>query len=147
MIRWWNGRKHTGLFITLTFKDRDFTENTIYEKLLNDKLPANLGYVYENVVAQTLVAKGHKLYYHTFPNPATHHNYEVDFLIADGVKICPVEVKSSTYKTHASLDAFNSKYSSNIKTEYLLYTKDYQRDGQVICLPVYMAQFLWYMSK
>lgn len=132
----------TGLFITLVFKDKDFTENIIYEKLLNDKLPANLGYVYENIIAQTLVAKRHKLYYHTFLNPISRHNYEVDFLIADDDKICPIEVKSSTYKTHASLDAFNQKYSSHIKTEYLLYTKDYQKDGQVICLPMYMAQFL-----
>ena len=132
----------TGLFITLAFKDRDFTENIIYEKLLNDKLPANLGYVYENIIAQTFVAKGRMLYYHTFLNPISRHNYEVDFLLTDGAKICPVEVKSSTYKTHASLDAFSSKYSSHIKTEYLLYTKDYQRDGQVNCLPMYMAQFL-----
>ncbi|MBO7541184.1 MAG: ATP-binding protein, partial [Bacteroidales bacterium] len=42
----------TGLFVTLAFWDKDFTENTIYQKLLTDKLDANLGYVYENVVAQ-----------------------------------------------------------------------------------------------
>lgn len=34
----------TGLFTTLAFKDKDFTENVIYEKLLNDKLSSNLGY-------------------------------------------------------------------------------------------------------
>ena len=37
----------TGMFVTLAFKDKDFTDNIIYEKLLNDKLSANLGYVYE----------------------------------------------------------------------------------------------------
>ena len=55
----------TGLFVTLQFKDRDFTENTIYEKLLNDKLSTNLGYLYENAVAQILTANGHDLFYYT----------------------------------------------------------------------------------
>lgn len=35
----------TGLFTSLVFKDKDFTENVVYEKLLNDKLSANLGYL------------------------------------------------------------------------------------------------------
>ena len=48
----------TGLFITLAFWDKSYTENVIYEKLLSDKLSANLGYVYENLVAQMLIAAG-----------------------------------------------------------------------------------------
>ena len=39
------------------FRDKKYTENTIYNKLLSDKLEANLGYVYENVVAQMLVRR------------------------------------------------------------------------------------------
>lgn len=132
----------TGLFTTLMFKDKNFTENTIYEKCLSKKSPANLGYLYENAVAQTLVANGHNLYYHTFMNPASKHNYEIDFLISKGNKICPIEVKSSTYKTHSSLDAFSEKYTGRIADKYLLYTKDYQKDDDVECLPVYMAGFL-----
>ena len=54
----------TGLFVTLMFKDQDFAENIIYEKLLNDKLSANLGYLYENAVAQTLAANENKLFYY-----------------------------------------------------------------------------------
>ena len=84
----------TGLFTTLMFKDRDFTENVIYEKLLDDKLGANLGYLYENAVAQCLTANGHGLFYHTFLNEKSRHNYEVDFLLAEKNKICPIEVKS-----------------------------------------------------
>lgn len=53
-----------------------------------------------------LKAAGHELHYYTFPTESGKHNYEVDFLIADSDKICPVEVKSSGYKAHASLDAF-----------------------------------------
>ena len=96
----------TGLFITLAFKDKDFTENIIYQKLMSDKLDANLGYVYENMVAQMLTASGNKLFYYTFPTETGKHNYEIDFLLSRGNKICPIEVKSSGYKRHASLDAF-----------------------------------------
>ena len=132
----------TGLFTTLMFKDRDFTENEIYEKLLGDKLSANLGYLYENVVAQILTATGNELFYHTFMNPTSRHNYEVDFLITRKNKICPLEVKSSGYKKHASLDYFCEKYASRILKKYLVYTKDYAKDQDVICLPVYMLPFI-----
>lgn len=132
----------TGLFVTLAFKDRDFTENIIYEKLLSGRLGVNLGYLYENAVAQTLVAGGNELFYHTFLNPASRHNYEIDFLLAKKNKICPIEVKSSGYKTHASLDAFSQKYSDRILEKYLLYTKDARKDKDVLCLPIYMTQFL-----
>ena len=132
----------TGLFTTLMFKDRDFTENIIYEKLLNDKLNANLGYLYENVIAQILTANGDELFYHTFLNPSSRHNYEIDFLITRKNKICPLEIKSSGYKKHASLDRFSEKYSARILDKYLIYTKDYAKDQDVICLPVYMTPFL-----
>ena len=132
----------TGLFTTLMFKDKDFTENIIYEKLLNDKLSANLGYLYENVVAQILTSNGNELFYHTFMNENTRRNYEIDFLLARKNKICPLEVKSSGYKTHASLDAFSKKFSDRILDKFLVYTKDYSKDKDIICLPVYLTQFL-----
>lgn len=132
----------TGLFVTLAFWDRKFTDNTIYHKLLSDKLSTDLGYVYENVVAQMLKATGHELYYYTFPTESGKHNYEVDFLIADGDKVSPIEVKSSGYKAHTSLDAFCLKFSSRIRNKYLVYTKDLRKDEDVLYLPVYMTMFL-----
>lgn len=132
----------TGLFVTLAFWDKKFTDNTIYHKLLSDKLSADLGYVYENAIAQMLKASGHELYYYTFPTDSGKHNYEVDFLIADGDKISPIEVKSSGYKTHASLDAFCQKFSARIKNKYLIYTKDMHREEDVQYLPAYMTMFL-----
>jgi hypothetical protein len=132
----------TGLFITLAFKDKDFTDNLIYQKLLNDKLSTNLGYVYENMIAQMLRATGKQLYYHTIPTAEGKKYYEVDFLIADGHKVTPIEVKSSGYRTHASLDAFCSKFSDRIQRKYLIYTKDLQRIGDVDYIPVYMTMFL-----
>ena len=132
----------TGLFITLAFKDKDFTENIIYQKLMSDKLDANLGYVYENMVAQMLTASGNKLFYYTFPTETGKHNYEIDFLLSRGNKICPIEVKSSGYKRHTSLNVFCQKFSSRVLQRYLIYTKDLQKDEQTLFLPVYLTQFL-----
>ena len=132
----------TGLFVTLAFWDKDITENVIYEKLLSDKLSANLGYVYENMVAQILTATGNKLFYHTWPTENSNHNYEVDFLLSRGSKIWPIEVKSSGYKTHASLDAFCKKFSDRISNRYLIYTKDFKKDEATTLLPVFMTVFL-----
>lgn len=131
----------TGLFVTLAFWDKDFTENIIYNKLLSDKLSAHMGYVYENLVAQMLRALGDRLFYYTFPKDKTHF-YEIDFLLSRGNKLCPIEVKSSGYKTHASLDAFCQKYSDRIGQRYLIYTKDLQKDEQTLLLPVYMTPLL-----
>jgi len=131
----------TGLFITLAFWDKEHTENIIYQKLLSDKLSANLGYVYENVVAQMLATAGNKLFYYTWPKDATH-NYEIDFLLSRGTKLHPIEVKSSGYNTHKSLDEFCKKFSQLIDKRYLIYTKDLQKDKETLLLPVYMTSFV-----
>ncbi|MBR0176965.1 MAG: ATP-binding protein [Bacteroidales bacterium] len=132
----------TGLFVTLAFWDKDITENVIYDKLLSDKLPTNLGYVYENVVAQMLTASGNRLFYHTWPSETSNHNYEVDFLLSRGTKLWPLEVKSSGYRTHKSLDEFCRRFSDRIGNRYLVYTKDYGKDAETVLLPVFMAMFL-----
>ena len=132
----------TGLFVTLSFWDKSFTDNMLYQKLLNDKLSADLGYVYENVVAQMLVAEGNELYYYTFQSQTSHHKHEIDFLLSRDSKICPIEVKSSNYKRHASFDEFCKKFSSRILHKYLIYTKDLRKEQDVLYLPTYMVQFL-----
>jgi len=132
----------TGLFITLAFWDKDITDNVIYQKLLSDKLSSDLGYVYENVVAQQLKAGGNELYYHTWPTPSGKHNYEIDFLLSRNNKLCPIEVKSSGYKAHASLDEFCKKFSSEILQRYLVYTKDLRKDENTLFVPIYMVPFL-----
>ena len=132
----------TGLFVTMAFWDNEVTENIIYQKLLSDKLASDLGYVYENVIAQMLRAKGDKLYYHTWPTPSGKHNYEIDFLLSRGFKLCPIEVKSSGYKAHVSMDEFCKKFSQHIGLKYLLYTKDLRKDDDLWLLPVYMTLFI-----
>lgn len=131
----------TGLFVTLAFWDKDFTENIIYDKLLSDKLSVNLGYVYENLIAQMLVASGNRLFYHTWKKDEKHY-YEIDFLLSRVAKLCPVEVKSSGYKAHASLDAFCDKYSARVGSRYLIYTKDLTKDNGTTLLPAYMTPLL-----
>ncbi len=63
----------------------------------------------------------------------------VDFLVSKGMKLCHMEVKSSGYRTHASLDAFRRKYSERISHSYLAYTKDLSREGDFTYLPAYMV--------
>ena len=132
----------TGLFITLAFWDKDVTENILYQKLLSDKLSADLGYVYENIVAQMLVAAGNKLFYHTWRSKTSNHNYEVDFLLSRGSKLWPLEVKSSGYQAHKSLDEFCKKYSEHVGNRYLIYTKGLKKDQATTLLPVFMTMFL-----
>lgn len=131
----------TGLFITMAFWDKSYTDNDIYKRLLLDKLNADLGYVFENVVAQMLKAAGHELFYYTWPAP-NKKNYEIDFLISNKNKISPIEVKSSGYTAHKSLDEFISKFSGRIGQSYLLYTKDLMHKDGINYLPTYMTEFL-----
>lgn len=131
----------TGLFITLAFWDKDFTENIIYKKLLADKLTANLGYVYENLVAQLLTSAGNKLFFYTWPRDEKH-NYEIDFLLSRGTKIQPIEVKSSGYSSHASLDAFCRVFHERIDKSFLIYTKDLKVEDKMVYLPIYMTPLI-----
>ena len=131
-----------GLFVTLIFKDKNYTENVIYTKLLSDKLDANLGYVYETVVAQMLIAKGNNLFYYTMESETSNHLYEIDFLTSVGDKICPIEVKSGNYRGHKSLDVFCGKFTSRVRDKYVVHTKDYKWENGIYYIPVYMVPFL-----
>ena len=132
----------TGLFVTQVFMDKDVTENVIYEKLLSDKLDTNLGYIYENMVSQIFRASGYELFYHTIKKNDGKSYYEVDFLLAKSNKLIPIEVKSSGYKSHTSLDRFCDKFSDRIGKKYLVYTKDLKKEGDILYLPIYMAMFI-----
>ncbi len=132
----------TGLFVTLMFIDRDVTENDIYAKLLSDKLPANLGYLYENMVAQMISASGRELYYHTWEKENSTHYYEIDFLFSEGAKISTLEVKSSGVGKHESIKVFQEKYSKSIVHSYVISQKDIAKDGTMLYRPVYLVPFI-----
>ena len=132
----------TGLFVTLLFIDRPSAENEIYAKLLSDKLPANLGYLYENLVAQMITAADRELYYHTWGKEGSTHYYEVDFLISAKSKITAFEIKSSGIGKHESIDEFCKKYASNVERAYLLSQKDTESEGTLLKRPFYLTPFL-----
>ena len=132
----------TGLFVTLMFIDRPATENEIYAKLLADKLPANLGYLYENLVAQMITSTGRELYYHTWEKKGSTHYYEIDFLISNGSKVSAIEVKSAGAGKHESLLEFRKKYSKNIKNSYIVSQKDIDKEEELKFMPTYLTPFL-----
>ena len=133
----------TGLLVTHTFMDTAFTENELYRAILFDKLNINEGMIIENIVAQMLRTNGHKLYFYSRSDTDNRENHmEIDFLITEGKKIAPIEVKSNNYNSHSSLDKFRKKFSSKIGNSYILYSKDVMIKDGIIHLPFYMAMFL-----
>ena len=132
----------TGLFITLMFIDRPVTENDVYAKLLSDKLPANLGYLYENLIAQMITAAGRELYYHTWEKDKSTHYYEVDFLISEGSKVNAFEIKSSGAGKHESIKQFYKKFSKNVNKIYLISQKDVGKEENLMLKPFYLMPFL-----
>lgn len=127
----------TGLFVTSIFADSSLPiDESIYKQLIIDKLGVNIGAVMENAVAQALVCSGHELYFHRYDR------YEIDFLLTEGKKLLPIEVKSSSYSAHKSLDNFQNKYSDRVKKSYVIYGKDIKKEGNVTYIPFYMTMFL-----
>ena len=133
----------TGLLVTHVFRDNEYIDNELYRAILFDKLNINEGMLMENAVAQMLRRNGHRLYFYSRVDSNNRKNMmEIDFLIANKKKISPVEVKSSVYKAHSSLDKFRRKFSSTLGDAYVLYSRDVMIKDNVIHLPVYMAMFL-----
>jgi len=131
-----------GLFTTMIFNASPKTDESIYSKLLGDKLPADLGYLYENAVAQMITATNRAAYYHTWKKENSTHYYEVDFLIQDKTKLLPLEVKSSVTKRHESIDSFCKKYSKYVSQAVLLSQKDVGKDNNLHLKPIYMLPFI-----
>lgn len=132
----------TGLFVTMMFMDRTVTENDVYAKLLSDNLPANLGYLYENLMAQMIASTGRELYYHTWEKKDSTHYYEVDFLVSDKSKVNAFEIKSSGLGKHESINEFCVKYSKNVNKAYLISQKDVGKDGSLLLKPFYLVPFI-----
>ncbi len=124
----------TGLLVTQIFKNSDEPiENSIYSQLIFDKIGLNLGTVFENIISQILRSNGHDLYFHSFDY------HEIDFMVSKGKKIIPLEVKSSAYKNHRSLDVSTEKFSGRISERYVVYAKDFKREDGVTYLLFYMT--------
>jgi len=128
-----------GLFTTMLFNDKRLISENIYNKLLSDKLEANLGYLYENAIAQIIKANNRELYYHTWSEDGKTHSYEVDFIVSNENKIIPIEVKSSNHNNHKSINEFCIKYSSCISRKILFSQKDLSNDEMLELKPIYLS--------
>lgn len=132
----------TGLLVTQALDSEGQTSDDIYKSLIFDRLSTNNGMFFENAVAQALTSSGHKLYYHTFKKSRddVKKQYKIDFVIIKNGEICPIEVKSSSYSRHTSLDLFSQKYKGRgIGEKYIIYSKDFKKEGDTLYLPIYMA--------
>ena len=128
-----------GLFTTMLFNDKSSTNSNIYKKLLSDKLDVNLGYLYENAVAQIIKSNDRDLFYSVFKIEETSKNYEIDFLLTDKNKLVPIEVKSSNVNNHKSINEFSKKYSSKISRRILFSQNDLSNDEMLELKPIYLA--------
>ena len=131
----------TGLLISQILRAVPETGEALQRGIITGKLGVNMGMVMENAVAQALVASGHGLHFHSFERTMESKPipYEVDFLVVRGKRLCPLEVKSSGYRRHASLDQFFDKYGVGRAESYILTPKDLTREGNLTYVPLYMA--------
>ena len=134
----------TGLLLSHAFDENEILENEVYMQILNDKLSINEGMLYENVIAQMLVANGHRLYFYTHYSYEKHRNdIEVDFIISNNSKLkykmYPIEVKSGKNYTTASLNKFIEKYKSRIGESYIIHPKNLVIKDGIVCIPAYMT--------
>ena len=136
----------TGLLVTQIMKSQDNVDENIYKSLIFGKLGINQGMIIENMVAQMLKASGHDLYFHEYrytPSDESNENkYEIDFLTVKHKKICPIEVKSSSYTSHKSFDYFVKKYQLKMQDRYIIYTKDLMQKDNILYIPIYMTMLV-----
>lgn len=136
----------TGLLVSQIMKYRDETDEDLYKALIIDDLGINQGMILENMVAQMLRASGHELYFHEYlykpEGNEKEKKYEIDFLTVKKKKICPIEVKSSNYKSHKSFDYLIKKYQLKMQDRYIIYTKDLKFEEGITYIPIYMTMFI-----
>ena len=138
----------TGLLISHTFDERGIVTSELYQKLMFDKLEVNEGMLVENIVAQMLMAAGHKLYFFSkYSAKEADERMEIDFLIAKPTitsrhNISPIEVKSGSHYTITSLKKCIKKYDKQLATPYVLHDKDLKVEDGIMYLPLYMTPLL-----
>ena len=128
----------TGLLLTQAMSGERDVDGRLLRGVLYDRLGINEGMFFENYVAQALVSKGYDLFFYSKSNP----RIEIDFLFRSGIKTCPIEVKSSGYRVHTSLDWLVANRKSGLGHRYVVCPGDYEIDGTITYLPFYMAHCL-----
>ena len=136
----------TGLLVTQIMNNQEETDENLMKALIIDDLGINQGMILENMVAQMLKATGHELYFHEYlyqpEGNEREKKYEIDFLTVKKKKICPIEVKSSGYKSHKSFDYLIKKYQLKMEDRFIIYTKDLKYEDGITYIPIYMTPFI-----
>ena len=103
-------------------------------KILQNEKSINKGAVYENVIAQELIAHGYPLYYYNNKKKG-----ELDFVIEEGEEVIPIEVKSGKdYKRHSALRNVMSEKNYQIKKAIVFSGDNVSKSGRILYLPLYM---------
>ena len=134
----------TGLLVSHAFDENELLEADVYRQILNGALSVNKGMLYENAIAQMLVANGHRLYFYTHYSEEKHRNdIEIDFIISNNSKlkyrIYPIEVKSGKRYSTLSLTRFQEKYQSRIGECYVIHPRNLLLKEGMVCIPPYMT--------
>lgn len=134
----------TGLLLSHAFAPEEIAEGKLYRQILNGALSANEGMLFENAVAQCLVAAGYPLFFFTRYSAAKHRNdIEIDFVVSNkskiNPKIFPVEAKSTKTYATKSLDRFGEVYRRRIGDEYVIHPKGFAMGDHRLYLPAYMT--------
>ena len=137
----------TGLLLSHTFNARGLMSQEIYQKLMFDKLEINEGMLVENIVAQMLCAKGHKLFFYSSSSAVAEDRMEIDFLIqkekvTSRHNISAIEVKSGNNYTLSSLRKCLKKFGESMSTPYVIHSKDVRTEDGIVYIPLYMTPLL-----
>ena len=140
----------TGLLVTMALADSRVTQENIYQAVLLGRVGLNEGMLTENMVAQTLMAKGDRLFfYNRSGKEGNNERMEIDFLVirpwnkgGDKPRVTPIEVKSGARYSTLSLDRFREKFSRRTGTAYVVHPGQYKKEEDLVHVPLYMAHCL-----
>ena len=111
--------------------------NQVKIAILNKEKSINNGALFENVIAQELLAKGHKEFYFNSKKQG-----ELDFVIELDGEVTPLEIKSGKdYKRHSALNNVLGNEEYEIQRAYILSEGNVEVDGKKIYIPIYMIMF------
>ena len=112
--------------------------NGIQIRIIKGDKDINFGSIYENAVAQELVAHGLEPYYYN-----SKKRGELDFVIEQGGKVLPIEVKSGKgYTYHRALSNIMDCEEYDLPEALVLNNDNLSVNGRITYVPVYMVMFL-----
>lgn len=107
-------------------------------RIIQGEADINFGSVYENAVAQELVAHGVTPYYFN-----SKKRGELDFIIEQNGKVLPIEVKSGKdYTVHRALANIMECGEYDLPKAIIFNNNNLRQEGRLIYAPIYMVMFL-----